>query len=69
MGINYTLIKSVTMLRISHILSNLLSCKFSLLQAEYLDIKEWFSTVSASMSPSNTFIQAVINTEHPVVST
>ncbi|XP_021920080.1 CD109 antigen-like isoform X2 [Zootermopsis nevadensis] len=37
------------------------------LEAEYLDIKEWFSTVSASMSPSNTFIQAVINTEHPVV--
>jgi hypothetical protein len=40
-----------------------------LLQAEYLDLKEWFSTVSASMSPSNTFIQAVINTEHPTVST
>jgi hypothetical protein len=39
-----------------------------LLQAEYLDLKEWFSTVGAAMSPSNTFIQAVINTENPVVS-
>ncbi|GFG28314.1 hypothetical protein Cfor_11328, partial [Coptotermes formosanus] len=37
------------------------------IEAEYLDLKEWFSTVSASISPSNTFIQAVINTEHPVV--
>lgn len=37
------------------------------IEAEYLDVKEWFSTVSASMSPSNTFIQAVISTEHPVV--
>lgn len=41
---------------------------FLLLQAEYLDLKEWFSTVSAAMSPSNTYIQAVINTENPVVS-
>ncbi|XP_069677480.1 CD109 antigen-like isoform X2 [Periplaneta americana] len=37
------------------------------IEAEYLDLKEWFSTVSASMSPSNTFIQAVVNTEHPTV--
>lgn len=37
------------------------------LEAEYLDLKEWFSAVSAAMSPSNTYIQAVINTENPVV--
>jgi hypothetical protein len=38
------------------------------LQAEYLDLKEWFSTGGASLSPSNTFIQALIKTEHPTVS-
>jgi hypothetical protein len=69
MGINYSLTKSLTLLRINHILTKLFNCKFSLLQAEYLDLKEWFSTVTASTSPSNTFIQAVIVTEHPTVST
>ncbi|XP_050529257.1 CD109 antigen-like isoform X2 [Daktulosphaira vitifoliae] len=37
------------------------------IEAEYLDLKEWFSTVSASNSPSNTFIQAALLTERPVV--
>ncbi|XP_023714120.1 CD109 antigen isoform X3 [Cryptotermes secundus] len=37
------------------------------MEAEYLDLKEWFSTVSASVSPSNTFLQAVVKTEHPTV--
>lgn len=33
-----------------------------------MDVKEWFSTVSAAMSPSNTFIQAIVKTETPTVS-
>ncbi|PSN57619.1 hypothetical protein C0J52_00529 [Blattella germanica] len=37
------------------------------IEAQYLDLKEWFSTISSSMSPSNTFIQAVIATENPKV--
>ncbi|XP_054284946.1 CD109 antigen-like isoform X2 [Macrosteles quadrilineatus] len=37
------------------------------IEAQYLDVKEWFSTVSAAMSPSNTFIQAIVKTEKPMV--
>ncbi|XP_046675493.1 CD109 antigen-like isoform X2 [Homalodisca vitripennis] len=37
------------------------------IEAEYLNVKEWFSTVSAAMSPSNNFIQAVVKTENPMV--
>lgn len=37
------------------------------IEAEYLDIKEWFSTVSAAVSPSDSFIQAVVKTEKPMV--
>lgn len=33
------------------------------LEAEYLDLNEWFSTISASISPSNTFIQASMKTK------
>jgi lipopolysaccharide biosynthesis glycosyltransferase len=38
------------------------------LQAEYLDVKEWFSTVSAAVSPSGSFIQAMVKTDKPIVS-
>ncbi|XP_075211329.1 CD109 antigen-like isoform X2 [Lycorma delicatula] len=37
------------------------------IEADYLDIKEWFSTVSPAVSPSNTFIQAIVKTETPTV--
>ncbi|KAJ9579454.1 hypothetical protein L9F63_024436, partial [Diploptera punctata] len=37
------------------------------IEAEYLDLKEWFSTVSSALSPSNTFIQAVLVTQNPTV--
>ncbi|XP_017300547.2 CD109 antigen [Diaphorina citri] len=37
------------------------------IEAEYLDIKEWFSTISASESPSNSFIQAALLTQNPKV--
>ncbi|XP_073987023.1 CD109 antigen-like isoform X2 [Rhodnius prolixus] len=37
------------------------------IEAEYLDIKEWFSTVNAAVSPSDTFIQAIIKTKKPKV--
>ncbi|XP_068084683.1 CD109 antigen isoform X2 [Anabrus simplex] len=37
------------------------------IEAEYLELKEWFSTVSAAMSPSNTFLQVTLNTERPKV--
>ncbi|XP_050425560.1 CD109 antigen-like isoform X2 [Adelges cooleyi] len=37
------------------------------IEAEYLDLKEWFSTVSASNSPSLTFVQATVLTERPTV--
>uniref|UniRef100_A0A8D8UYD5 TEP1-F n=1 Tax=Cacopsylla melanoneura TaxID=428564 RepID=A0A8D8UYD5_9HEMI len=37
------------------------------IQAEYLDIKEWFSTTNAAISPSNSFIQAALLTENPQV--
>nr|XP_014289274.1 CD109 antigen-like isoform X3 [Halyomorpha halys] len=37
------------------------------LAAEYLDVKEWFSIVTAAVSPSNTFIQTSVNTENPKV--
>ncbi|KAF4518646.1 hypothetical protein B566_EDAN005973 [Ephemera danica] len=33
------------------------------LEAEYLDLNEWFSTISASISPSNTFLQASMKTK------
>lgn len=35
-----------------------------LFQAEYLDMKEGFPTISAANSPSNTFIQATMLTEY-----
>ncbi|XP_039279526.1 CD109 antigen isoform X2 [Nilaparvata lugens] len=37
------------------------------IEAEYLDLKEWFSMVTAAVSPSNSFIQAVVKTEKPMV--
>lgn len=37
------------------------------IEAEYLDIKEWFSTVSAAVSPSDSFIQTIVKTEKPMV--
>nr|XP_018897644.1 PREDICTED: CD109 antigen-like isoform X2 [Bemisia tabaci] len=37
------------------------------IEADYLDLKEWFSTVSASISPSNTFIQASLLNESPAI--
>ncbi|CAB3366518.1 Hypothetical predicted protein [Cloeon dipterum] len=37
------------------------------LEAQYLDLSEWFSTITASVSPSNTFIQAIIRSENAEV--
>ncbi|GLG95490.1 uncharacterized protein GBIM_02438 [Gryllus bimaculatus] len=37
------------------------------IEAEYLDLKEWFSTISAAMSPSDTFIQVIVKTDKPKV--
>nr|CAD7195115.1 unnamed protein product [Timema douglasi] len=37
------------------------------IEAEYLEMKEWFSQVAAAMSPSNTFIQAMVKTDKPTV--
>ncbi|VVC42395.1 Alpha-2-macroglobulin, thiol-ester bond-forming,Alpha-macroglobulin, receptor-binding,Alpha-2- [Cinara cedri] len=37
------------------------------IEAEYLGLKEGFSTISAANSPSNTFIQATVLTERPTV--
>lgn len=37
-------------------------------KAEYLDLKEALPPIGASISPSNTFIQAVLKTKNPAVS-
>jgi len=37
------------------------------IEGEYLDVKEWFSTVSPAVSPSNSFIQAILLTANPKV--
>uniref|UniRef100_A0A1B6EFY6 TEP1-F n=1 Tax=Clastoptera arizonana TaxID=38151 RepID=A0A1B6EFY6_9HEMI len=37
------------------------------IEADYLDLKEWFSTVAPSISTSDSFIQAVLKTEKPTV--
>uniref|UniRef100_A0A0A9WLH1 TEP1-F n=1 Tax=Lygus hesperus TaxID=30085 RepID=A0A0A9WLH1_LYGHE len=37
------------------------------IEGEYLDVKEWFSTVSPAVSPSNSFIQAILRTRDPMV--
>ncbi|XP_026469847.1 LOW QUALITY PROTEIN: CD109 antigen-like [Ctenocephalides felis] len=37
------------------------------IEAQYLDLKEWFSSVSSATSPSDTFIQAVVVTPTPTV--
>lgn len=36
-------------------------------QAEYLDLKEALPPIAAAVSPSNTFIQAVLKTHTPKV--
>ncbi|KAK6619003.1 hypothetical protein RUM44_003385 [Polyplax serrata] len=35
------------------------------IEATYLELTEWFSTVSSSMSPSHTYLQATLKTENP----
>lgn len=40
---------------------------FIQLQAQYQDLVEWFSTINRALSPSNSFIQAVLRTENPKV--
>ncbi|XP_049951328.1 CD109 antigen-like isoform X5 [Schistocerca serialis cubense] len=37
------------------------------IKAQYLGMEEWFSSILPANSPSNTFIQAVVKTEHPTV--
>lgn len=37
------------------------------MQATYLDLTEWFSTISPARSPSNTFIQVLLKTDKPRV--
>lgn len=36
-------------------------------QAEYLDLKEWFSPIPAAFSSSRNYIQAMVLTERPIV--
>lgn len=38
-----------------------------LIQAEYLDLKEWFSPIPAAVSSSKNYIQAMVLTERPIV--
>lgn len=38
-----------------------------IVQAQYQDLVEWFSTINRAQSPSNSFIQAVLQTENPKV--
>lgn len=40
---------------------------FDYFQAEYLDLKESLPSIAAAVSPSNTFIQAVLKTKNPTV--
>ncbi|XP_063245195.1 CD109 antigen-like isoform X2 [Bacillus rossius redtenbacheri] len=37
------------------------------IEAEYLELKEWFSTINKATSPSSTFVQANVVTENPAV--
>ncbi|KAK0179673.1 hypothetical protein PV327_005405 [Microctonus hyperodae] len=37
------------------------------IEAEYLNLHEWFPSTNQAMSPSNTFIQAIVKTEKPMV--
>ena len=45
-------------------ITNLLFVCFKF-KASYLDLTEWFSTVSKSMSPSETYLQTTLMTENP----
>ncbi|XP_059473013.1 CD109 antigen-like isoform X2 [Neocloeon triangulifer] len=37
------------------------------LEAQYLDLSEWFSSITAAVSPSNTFLQASVRSENSEV--
>lgn len=37
------------------------------IEAEYLNLHEWFPATNQAMSPSNTFIQATVKTDKPSV--
>ncbi|XP_034243701.1 CD109 antigen isoform X1 [Thrips palmi] len=37
------------------------------IEARYLDLTEWFSTIDAALSPSSSFVQAVLVTQNPKV--
>lgn len=34
---------------------------------KYLDLTEWFPSIGAAHSPSNTYVQATVLTENPTV--
>jgi hypothetical protein len=37
-------------------------------QMKYMDLTEWFPSIGAAHSPSNTYVQATVLTENPTVS-
>lgn len=37
------------------------------IEASYMDLTEWFSTISPAKSPSDTFIQVLLKTDNPTV--
>ena len=40
---------------------------YEIVQAQYQDLVEWFSTINRALSPSDSFIQAILRTDNPKV--